>query len=384
MRHKPKLAIISSRYPYPLEKGDKLRLYHQIKELSTAFHVYLIALTTRELTDSDLDQLTEYCREVHYVQLSRLRRYIGAAKALLTGKPLQVGYYVDRRSLAEVHTLLGRINPDRLYCQLARVATYAVHYRGKKVIDYMDAFAVGMRRRADVVRWWRSLVYRLEASRMSQFERQIYKAFDGHTVISEQDAAALNLGDITVISNGIDTRYFSPIFDKDKKYDIGFIGNMGYLPNVAAAEFLVNEIVSGLECTTVIAGARPDPRVLNLVGDSVHVTGWVDDIRDAYAEVRLFVAPLYNGTGQQNKILEAMAMGIPVVTTPAVNHAIGAVDGREVLLAKSASEFRSAITRLIDDRTMADKISAAARTMVINKYSWQQQTAPLIDLLLEE
>jgi glycosyltransferase involved in cell wall biosynthesis len=157
---------------------------------------------------------------------------------------------------------------------------------------------------------------------------------------------------------------------------------MGYLPNVAAAEFLVNEVLPGTSCTAVIAGARPDTRVLSLASDLVTVTGWVDDIRESYADVCIFVAPLFNGTGQQNKILEAMAMGIPVVTTRAVNEAIGAEDGVEIVLAESADDFRKAIQDLLTDDDLIKRISASARSMVINKYSWQQQTAPLIDLLL--
>ena len=382
MRHKPKLAIITSRYPYPLEKGDKLRLYHQIKELSTAFHVHLIALTTRQVSAADLGHLTDLCSEVHCIRTSRKRRYAGAVKALFTGLPLQVGYYYDRQSAKAITSLLDRIAPDRIYCQLARVAAYVVTYPGHKVIDYMDAFAVGMRRRAAVVSWWRSIVYKLEAGRMSRYERRIYDDFEGHTVISQQDAEAMRVGDMTVISNGIDTRFFTPMYDKTATYDIGFIGNMGYLPNVAAAEFLVNEVLPGTSCTAVIAGARPDTRVLSLASDLVTVTGWVDDIRESYADVRIFVAPLFNGTGQQNKILEAMAMGIPVVTTRAVNEAIGAEDGVEIVLAESADDFRKAIQDLLTDDDLIKRISASARSMVINKYSWQQQTAPLIDLLL--
>ena len=217
----------------------------------------------------------------------------------------------------------------------------------------MDAFGVGMERRAEVVTGPLSIIYKLEAARMKQYETTIFEKFDHHTVISEQDRNHINVANkrkIVVVRNGIDVEYFAP-GEGRKNYDIGFVGNMGYPPNVDAAEYLINTLKPHLtdELRYLIAGARPDKRVKLLAGKNVTISGWIDDIRDAYDSCKLFVAPLWSGTGQQNKILEAMSMGIPCVTSSAVNNAIGAKHNSEIMVADSLDEFRSCIDRLLND-----------------------------------
>lgn len=383
MRHLPKLAILSSRFPYPLEKGDKLRLYHQIKQLSTAFRVYLFALSEEPVKESYVAQLSKYCAAVYSYQIPESRRRLNVLRTILTKRPLQVGYYTDPQLVATIQSEIERLAPDRLYCQLARMGEYATAVPVKKVLDYMDAFGVGMSRRAQVVPWYKRWVYNLEAQRMIDYEQRLHDAFDRTTIISNQDRGILALPKVDVVSNGINTRYYQPVYDRDKLYDVAFIGNMGYLPNIAAAEYLVRKVTASSDYKVLIAGARPDERVKQLAKANVTVAGWVEDIRESYASGRIFVAPLFKGTGQQNKILEAMAMGIPVVTTSEVNSAIGAEAEKEILVADTASEFRRQIKRLLNDDELAQMISNNARALVHTEYSWQTRTEQLINILLE-
>ena len=129
-----------------------------------------------------------------------------------------------------------------------------------------------------------------------------------------------------------------------------------------------------------IAGARPDKRVKLLAGKNVTITGWIEDIRDAYSSCKIFVAPLWSGTGQQNKILEAMAMGIPCVTTSAVNNAIGGRHEKEIMVADTVEEFKICIKRMLNDVEFYMELKENALMFVRENYSWQQSVETLSDL----
>jgi len=188
----------------------------------------------------------------------------------------------------------------------------------------------------------------------------------------------------SVVRNGIDTEFFIPQ-EKEKVYDIGFVGNMGYPPNVDAAEYLITKLKPLLDQNFryQIAGARPDKRVKLLAGKNVTITGWIDDVRDAYSGCRIFVAPLWSGTGQQNKILEAMAMGIPCVTSTSVNNAIGAQHNKEIMVADTELEFKVCIEQLLNDEAKYKELKENALMFVRENYSWQQSVDILTKLFLK-
>ncbi|MBK8082102.1 MAG: glycosyltransferase [Saprospiraceae bacterium] len=194
-------------------------------------------------------------------------------------------------------------------------------------------------------------------------------------MISDQDCYALTgkneQNEIIINPNGVDDSFFN--YPKEEKYfDLVFVGNMGYLPNIEAVEFLVNTIMPLLSesINLLIAGARPHQRVLQLASHRVSVGGWYDDIREAYAQAKIFIAPIWSGTGQQNKILEAMAMGLPCITTSVVNNAIRAEDGTEIVLANDAETFSEKIKQLLNSEETILNIGIKAKNFVKQNYSW--------------
>lgn len=308
----------------------------------------------------------------HVIIISKWSRFISLLFTLFSGKPFQTGYYYSKKAQKNIEHIIKSFEPDHIYCQLTRMSRYVEDSKIKKTLDYMDAFGVGMERRAQVTKGLQRILFNLEAKRMKRYESEVYYKFDHHTIISAQDKKYIGDGklNITINPNGIDTVHFAPI-NLDKKYDIGFIGNMGYLPNIEAAEYLVKVLKLNDNYKLLLAGARPDKRVQQLENENILVTGWVDDIRTQYSRCKIFVAPLWNGTGQQNKIMEAMAMGIPCVTTPAVNNAIQAIDGDEILVANNKMEFLDKIELLLSNNNLYNKIKQNGIRLVKTKYSWQ-------------
>ncbi|MDF1696360.1 MAG: glycosyltransferase [Saprospiraceae bacterium] len=379
-----KLLVLCPRFPYPLEKGDKLRIYHQLRQLSKEHEIYLIALTDEDISPNHYKEVENIVSSLKVFTFKTHRRGISLWKSVLSRMPFQVAFYYSSTIRKQVAQIALEFQPDHVYCQLTRMAEYAKRLPFPKTLDYMDAFGVGMERRADVVSFPTSLIYKLEANRMKRYESTIFKHFDHHTVISQQDRLHINTPDqekIRVVPNGIDTEFFQPM-SIQKVFDIGFVGNMGYPPNVDAAEFLIHTLkpILSQNLRYQIAGARPDKRVKLLAGKNVTVTGWIDDVRTAYASCKVFVAPLWSGTGQQNKILEAMAMGIPCVTSSAVNNAIGASHKKEILVADTKEEFKICVDKLLNDPTFYMELSKNALTFVQDKYSWKESVEILNEL----
>ena len=380
------LLIISSRYPYPLEKGDKLRLYHQIRELSEYHKITLVSISDEPISDTDHRALDRYvCHQYHFNITAGIRMY-NRMMALITGLPIQVSQLYDRSIMAAVRQISVRHHIEHIYCQLPRAAEYARRLDIPKTIDYMDAFGESMERRAKLKSGFWKFLYRMEARRMRKYESSIFVDFDHHTLISEQDKSYMDIPNpdmIGVVPNGIDTDFFSYGLNEFPTTDMAFVGNMGYLPNVESVVYLVNEIMPLLRSqkTLMISGARPTTQVLELASDMVSISGWVDDIRDAYRNAKIFVAPIFAGTGQQNKILEAMAIGLPCITTTQVNNAIVAKPEKEVIIANNPTEFAIAITRLLNDRSHYENIQKNARRFVQNNYSWKEHVDTLNELM---
>lgn len=378
--------MFTSRFPYPLEKGDKLRAYHQIKELSNHFEVHLFSITEHKLKQEHLDELKKYCFDVHTFYLSPIKKWIGAILNLFGKKPIQVGYFYNWSIHKRVKRLLRKIKPDHIYSQLIRSSEYVKHYHEcPKTIDYMDALSKGLERRSETAKGLKKLIFQMEFKRLIDYENSVFEYFENHTIISEQDRKYIfhkHKDQITIVPNGVDTKFFK-IESTEKRADLVFTGNMSYPPNITASKYIVNEVLPLLKEDTkiILAGANPSKEVLSLKSDKVEVTGWVDDIRMSYTAAKVFVAPMFIGTGLQNKLLEAMAIGVPCVTTTLANNALGAQENKEILIANDAESFRDRIMELIEDQEKSEYITKNSKRFVEDNYDWKPVTRKLIELI---
>ncbi len=384
-----RLLVITSRFPYPLEKGDKLRIYYQIKDLSKVFKICLIALNDETVEDDSYTHIASMVDELHMVQVGGLSRLLGLLTAVFTKNPFQISYFYSKKAKRSVQDIVDQFKPDLIYSHLLRAGQYVEHMKHPVYIDYMDAFSLIMKRRAASSRWIKSLFYKVEAHRMKAHEITSSNRYQGKAIISKQDQQYLeSLMDskFDVISNGVDLERFYPLEDVEKKYDIVFVGNMGYPPNIKAAFFIAQQLLPILLKTkpnikVLIAGARPTRGVQFLASEHIAVSGYIEDIRLAYASSHVFVAPIFNGAGQQNKILESMAMGIPCVTTQLVNNAIGASNQESICLADESELMSKHILELLHNRDHYNYIRANAFTFVQSCYTWETQNNKLIQNL---
>lgn len=380
-----KIFVLLPRIPYPLEKGDKLRAFNQIKQLAKNNEVVLCALNDKNIDEQKAFQaLQPYCSSINFIKLSKPRILFGMVRAFLKGLPMQCGYFYNRKAAKKVDALIEKHQPDILYGQLVRVAEYIRHKNIPKAIDYQDVFSYGMKRRRDIASWITRPVFNMEYQRLCRYEAKVFDEFDLKTIISKPDRDLIphpKKDEILIIPNGVDHEFFKPQ-QQEKRYDIVFTGNMSYAPNVNAVDYLANEILPLVwkqvpEAKMYIAGATPDPKVRKAASDRIIISGWLDDIRDAYAQSRVFIAPMRIGTGLQNKLLEAMSMGLPAITTPLANASLGAKPDEEILVGSNAEELARHIITLLTNTDKASQIAQAGFDFTNRVYDWGKTTEKL-------
>ena len=253
----------------------------------------------------------------------------------------------------------------------------------------MDALSKGIQRRIEKAPYYLKWLFKIESKRLANYERQIFDYFENQIIISEQDRELIlhpNKAKIHCIPNGVDNSFFEKI-DETKKYDLLFVGNMSYAPNIEAANYISTELIPNLKKSNptisfLISGANPHSSILKLAknNSAISVSGWIDDIRTSYAQGKIFIAPMMIGTGMQNKLIEAMAMGIPCITTSLANNAIKALHNESIIVANTKEEFIEAIEKLLSDSFYYFKIAEGGKSFVKQNYNWQSTTQKLISI----
>ncbi len=384
-----KLFVILSRVPYPLEKGDKLRAFNQIKQLSKKHQIVLFALNDSKLDERAMDELKKYCVSITIIRFSKFTIFLNLIRTLFSTKPFQVGYFYFSKAQQKVDELIKKHQPDHIYCQLIRTSEYVKNYSNiPKTLDYMDVFSKGIERRKSTDSFYMKPFLAFEYRRLLKYESYVFDFFNHKTIISEQDKNHIphaNKNEITVVPNGVDFEYFKPIA-LEKKFELLFNGNMNYPPNVESVEFLVNKIMPLVweklpETKLLISGASPNKKVLALQSSRVVVSGWVEDIRDNFAQSKILVAPMQISIGLQNKLLEAMAMQIPCVTSTLANNAIGALHNNQIMVADTPSQYADYIIELLTDAQKAKQIALNGYRFSNTNFNWSTSISILDKLI---
>ena len=387
-----KLFVILSRVPYPLEKGDKLRAFNQIKELSKKNQIVLFAVNDIDLDEHALEELKKYCVAISIMKFSKFTIFFNLLRTFFNGLPFQVGYFYFKKAQKKVDELIEKHKPDHIYCQLIRTAEYAKPHRTiPKTIDYMDVFSKGMGRRMSTAPFYMKPFLSMEYKRLLRYENKVFDFFETKTIISEQDKSLIphpKKQEIVVIPNGVDTSYFKPIPHK-KEFELLFNDNMNYPPNVESVKYLVEKVMPYVwgklpNTRLLISGATPNKAVLEMASDKVEVSGWVDDIRINFARSKILVAPMQISIGLQNKLLEAMAMQLPCITSTLANNALGAKPNEQILVAENPEQYARHIIDLLQNEKKAKEIAMNGYHFVINKFNWQSTTAILEKIMTKK
>jgi len=381
------LLYLVHRLPYPPNKGDKVRSYHLLKHLAARHRVFLGTFLDDPDDARHVPTLKEICAEVHVEPLNPRMARVRSLSGLLSGQALTLPYYRSANLAAWVEHVQHEHRPDAAVVFSGAMAQYVPAAAGlRTVVDLVDVDSAKWTQYAGNHRWPLSWVYRREGRKLFDFERTIVQHAAHSFLVTDAEVdlflglAPECAGRIEAVGNGVNAEYFSPEHTFTSPYTadetpIVFTGAMDYWPNVDAATWLVAHVLPALaervpSVRFSIVGMRPAPAVQALACARVNVTGTVPDVRPYLAHARVVVAPLRVARGVQNKVLEAMAMGRPVVASAECAGGIDAARGTEFAVAAEAFDYVDQIVGLLEDRSRAEAMGAAARRRVLDRYSW--------------
>ncbi len=385
-----RLLVLLSRIPYPLEKGDKLRAFHLLKELHEKHEIILFCTHFNRIDQNSKDILKQISSHQYYFKLSKKTTFFNLLRAFFSSKPFQVHFFYQKKAQKRLDKIIEKHLPNHIFCQLIRTAQYARKYSFiNKSIDYMDCLSAGMHRRSTSDIFPLNILFKKESKRLKEFEQTIQEDFDNLIAISEQDKKELNLAsEVQVIHNGIDLNYFfSEKTNTECEYDLVFVGNLSYYPNVECAKYIAKQIYPHLKkqkpnIKILISGATPNRTVLKLQNQDITVQGWTKDIRKVYTSAKIFFAPLHHGSGLQNKLLEAMALKRPCITSELANGALRAENEKEILTSNSKERYINLIFKLLEDSVLRKDLAEHGYKYIKKTYSWKASAQKISQLIL--
>ena len=379
------LLFLTQRIPYPPIKGEKIRPLQILRHLREHYRVHLGCLVDDPDDRQHQPTVAALCTTSYFAQLDRKRAKLMCLTGLLTGAPLSVTFYRDHGLANWVRRTLQDIDPAVVFVCSSNMAPYVLGRTGGAVTlcDLADVDSEKWRAYAETGEGPMRLVHRREWHRVAALEGRIAREMEWSTFVSAEEAALFRsqrpaeAAKIRAVPSGVDFAYFDPALPQEPPYptdrlNFVFTGTMDYPPNIDAVRWFATEILPIIRQTAAadfhIVGSSPAADVRALAGNGVCVTGRVPDVRPYVRHATAAVAPMRIARGIQNKVLEAMAMGRPVVVTPDALEGIEGTPGENLLLGDGAAAFAACCLEAA--RPEAAAIGRAARALIERSYSW--------------
>jgi sugar transferase (PEP-CTERM/EpsH1 system associated) len=465
-----KILYLAHRIPYPPNKGDKIRSFHEIKHLSGSHGIDLICLADKVEDLRHQNDLKQYCRKVFVAPVNKTPATLKGLAYLAKGKPLSVGYFYSKKVQETFDRWFHNTDYDAIICFSSPMAEYifrskyywtgktqgtrhkvqgkddnsgyynqkrkrngylpynaqppndsstTTHYvpnsefrTPKLIMDFCDVDSDKWRQYAQRSSFPKSLLYNLENIRLAAYEQKIAEHFNYSVFVSEKEGERFkqqnpHITNLRVISNGVDYEHFSPgqrhkvqgVGSKETSFKtfhpepctlhpvLMFSGAMDYHANVDGIIWFCKEILPKIRLVIpriqlYVVGSNPTRHVQKLGRhDGIKVTGFVEDVRKYYQMADVCLAPLRIARGVQNKILEAMAMGKPIVSTSMAVQGIDAVNCEQLLVADNPKDFAQVVLRLLSDDEMRRELGSKARQFVKLYYDWRTNLMKLDQLI---
>jgi sugar transferase (PEP-CTERM/EpsH1 system associated) len=399
--------MIVHRIPFPPDKGDKIRSFNQLKFLvEQGWAVHLCTLADDPADLQYVGELNKICASVAIELLNPKMQKIKSITAPLQGLPMSARYFYNEKLQQQINDILSQYHISAILCFCSPMAEYlrrapvnVLSQEQNRQIPYVmdlvdvdsDKWEQYAERHSIPMKW----VYRMESRLLHTYERWVTKWFDAVVLVSEAEAEIFRhrVGlphKIHGVGNGVDLVYFSPATEKysSRNMRISFCGAMSYMPNIEAVcwfalEVLprIREALGEVEFWIIGGGAGEEVQELKKL-PGVRVTGRVDDVRPFVWDSDLAVAPIRIARGIQNKVLEAMALGVAALVTPQAFEGLEAEEGQDLIVVRADPEvFAAAAIELLRNSVQREVIALHARQTVEAKYSWESRLQVLDTLL---
>jgi sugar transferase (PEP-CTERM/EpsH1 system associated) len=416
--------MLTHRVPYPPDRGDRIRAYHLLEAIATRYDVTLATVADEPIAPATMDRLDSLCSRVLVAHARPMQRRTAAARALFTGQAITPAAMYDRGLARQLIQLHDREPFDSVltYCtgmvgytqalynastqhqqppsqdggSSARNPHLAAGAKGgfRHVLDLVDVDSQKWAGFAKTTRGPMRLVYQAESRRLRAVEAGGVVPFDAVTVISDAEAQryrqhVTDRHEPVVVGNGVDLRRFMP-GPPTREPVITFTGVMSYKPNIDAAAWFSRQVMPRILAAVPgarfdIVGKSPAREVLGLDElPGVRVVGPVESTAESLRASAVAVAPMRIAPGVQNKVLEAMACGLPVVCSTPAASGIDAAPGENLLVRDDAADVAAQCVGLLLNPDERARLGSAARYRVQQRYDWAAATAPMLELLVPQ
>lgn len=391
---KPRILYVTHRVPFPPDRGDRIRTWNVLKFLANYAEVDLACLAEDHVEDETWRALRSVTRRLEIIPHRGPFRYFRGAISLLAGNTATEGLFHNTSLQCTVRSWNAKTRYRAVMASSSGVARFVlppivrraehtwidlIDVDSQKWLDYGKSASLPM-----------SLVYGLEGRRLRQLETRIAHEVDRLLVVSDAEKQLFESfcpdGPIQAIGNGVDTEYFTPLHSSPRSHSCVFVGVMDYLPNVDAVCWFADRVWPGIrerypDAQFQVVGKSPTSEVLSLQErPGIHVTGSVADVRPWLHNAGCVVVPLRIARGVQNKVLEAMACGCPVICSPAPLKGLRVEPGLHLLQAETSEGWIDQVTRVFESPELANELSAAANAWVSINHRWEACLDPLLEL----
>lgn len=369
------ILFVTPSIPSPVGRGYQIISFHRLRILAAKHKITLACLYDHESDLIQMDALREYVTEIHPIRLSMVRRGLNILWGIFSSRPLQVSLCSDRHAAASIQQLIASGKFELINLYMLRLCDLISSSPVPVVIDLIDSLTLNFHRRIAAARFPYSLLLREEVRRLRHYEAAIARRFPT-AVVSEVDRDMIGC-DSAVIPLGVDSSEFYPAEQRCDNLIVIFTGNLFYRPNYEAVLWFIDQCWPAVRTANPgavfrVVGADPPSAVMACHGRSgIEIVGRVLSMGDAMREASIAIAPMQSGSGMQFKILEAMACGLPVVATSLGRGAIQASRGEEILVADTPTEFSQAITALVENGLLAERIRKGGASLVKARYTWE-------------
>ncbi|MEO8004047.1 MAG: TIGR03087 family PEP-CTERM/XrtA system glycosyltransferase [Betaproteobacteria bacterium] len=376
-----KILYVCHRFPFPPKRGGKIRPFNMIKHLAANHEVTVASLARSDDEALEGAGIAPYCKHYEMAQVSTPVQVARMLVRLPTPVPSSMGYFYSRTLANRVREQLASERFDLIFVHCSSVAQYVANVRDiPKILDFGDMDSRKWMEYADAKPFPLSAGYWLEATKLAREERRLAKKFDLCTATTRAEWQTLEDYGTGVATdwfpNGVDNGYFAPTTEPYEANTISFVGRMDYYPNQECMfDFCANTLpllrAKRPNVKLLIVGADPSPAVKKL-GElpGVTVTGPVPDVRPYLLRSALMVAPLNIARGTQNKILEAMASGVPVVSSRIAAGGVDATPGEHFLAATTPEEYAHAILGILGNVVERQRLAVAGRERMLSHHAW--------------